>query len=487
MDRKGSHQRTILLAGILGLALVGCAQTRVVPSLGAGIDLFESLPSKGIRISLAPRLRQVQTVPATWTSAVFTLASSSVLVGSRSLTIPKSGNFNDTGPGTAATSGTTLFSTVRPGDYILYASTYNATVRNSLGYSAVTLSANTAANVTLTLSTLPEWTAGTLANAAGTQTTDYGVDGGDGGTPASASLSLPKGISFDSAGRMFVADSGNHRIRMINAAQTAISLVAGDGTTGVLNAPSALAYDSLHDVLLIADAGNNRIRLVSAPGTAPALSGTTIALAATPTALAFDATRDSLYVALSNHTVVEVTTPATVAGAPTVILGTGVAGDTMTTGTGMAVQINTPNGLALNDSCSYLYVSDAGNHRIRRVTLAGLSTSIVAGSGTSGNSGDGALAASASIGTPADLAYDTTDSGRLYILDTANYVVRAMTVANGMMATVFGTGSSAYAGNAGSTQAASLFAPSGLGFYQSTGALCVSESGAAGHRIRRGL
>lgn len=478
MTRHPLPWYTALSLGGIGLILAGCVA--IPPSAPASrpFDLVGPLMSGGLRVRLLDMGRAVQTVPNTWTSAQFTLSSPTILTANRTESIAKTA-FNDTGAGTAASTTTTLFASARAGSYTLFASTYNNSVRNALGYTSVSLVAGSAATVGITLRTLPEWTTGTLANTAGTKSF-----GGDAGAPGAAFLDTPKGIAFGGDGSMYVCDSANKRVRKLNAAKTTITTLAGDGTDAVLNNPSALAYDAGRDVLFIADTGNNRIRLVTSLGTAPALSGTSLALAAQPLGIAYDPSRDALYVSLANHTIVQIDTPSTTPAAPVVLVGTGTAGDSTTTAVGTSVQLNTPRGLAVDATGTYMYVADSGNRRIRRVTLADLTTTILAGTGQDAFAGDGALAASASFKAPADLAYDSTDGGRLYVLDTGAYVVRAITLANGMIASVFGNGTSAYAGDGQGAQQASLFAPSGLGLSGTGGSLYVSESGTGGHRIR---
>lgn len=476
----------MVVATAISLALAGCAAPAGVSRAIPGLDLLPptgSPPSQGIRIQFAVPARIIQSMPADWASASFTLTSSTALATtSLTQTVTKAGNFNDTGPRTAASSGVTLFGNTRPGSYTLYAKTSAASVINAVGYvTPVTLSAGSATNVTITMRTLPEWTAGTLAGTGAATAGDYG-DAGDGGAPGSAKLSSPKGIAFDSGGNLYVADSGNHRVRKINQAQTTISLIAGDGNTATLNSPAALAYDSGNDCLFIAAAGSAKIHHVSAIQTGGALAGTSIDLAGlTPVGLAHVLAQDALYVSLSNHTVVKITTPSALTpGAPSVIQGSaGVSGNTAS-----GSLLATPAGLAFDGSTS-LYLAESGNHQIRKITLPGCTSTIIAGTGSAGYSGDGQLAASASLNTPTDLVYDSSDGGRLYVLDSGNNVVRAITLANGMIATVAGTGTAGYSGNAGPMQRAALDTPIALGFDSASSSLYVSEG--TGHRIRRGL
>ena len=121
--------------------------------------------------------------------------------------------------------------------------------------------------------------AGTISTVAGT-----GVKGssGDGGTAASAELSDPWGLAFDSLGNLYIADSGNHRVRKITPSGM-ISTVAGVGTSGFggdgspataarLSGPLGVAVDSIWN-LYIADTGNHRVRKVNASGSISTIAG----------------------------------------------------------------------------------------------------------------------------------------------------------------------------------------------------------------------
>lgn len=466
------------LAGALLAALVGCA---VEPGgVRGGFDLLGPAgPSLGLQVRLLqpPRL---QTMPSSWTQARFILSSSTALTADRNQNVNKAGSFADSGAGTEATGSVSLFSGARAGSYTLFASLFDGTVRNAVGGTSVTLAAGTSTSATITLRTLPSWTNGVLINTNAAAAASFA---GDAGAPADANVSTPRGMAFEGDGTLYLADYGNYRIRKLNSGQTTISTVGGTGNPTVL-APVSLAYDSNHDVLFIADKDNRRIRYISDPGGTPTLSATTFATNGNPLAIAYDATRDALYVAEDTHCIERIAdpfgTPAT-----TVLAGSaGSAGDSTTTTTLANLRMNSPAGLALDDTATYLYVADTGNRRVRRLAIALDSATVLAGTGADTSTGDGKSATLASLRTPTDLAYDTTDGGRLYVLDTAAYVVRAITVANGMIATVYGTsGTSAYDASAINTQATTLFAPLGLAYR--SGSIYVSETGTNGHRVRK--
>jgi hypothetical protein len=113
------------------------------------------------------------------------------------------------------------------------------------------------------------------------------------------------------------------------------------------------------------------------------------------------------------------------------VAGTGVAGFSGDGGPAISAQINQADGIAV-DSSGNLYIADTGNHRIRKVTPDGVITT-VAGNGIQGYSGDGGPAASAQLSEPTDVALDP--SGNLYIADLGNSRVRKVTPA-GVISTI---------------------------------------------------
>ena len=113
--------------------------------------------------------------------------------------------------------------------------------------------------------------AGDISTVAGTGASGFS---GDGGPATSAELSSPFGVAVDSSGNLFIADQVNHRIRKVDASTGLISTVAGTGTAGPavdgglavdaqLTIPLGVAVDGFGN-LFIADTGNHRIRKVNA-------------------------------------------------------------------------------------------------------------------------------------------------------------------------------------------------------------------------------
>ncbi|MBV7329405.1 hypothetical protein KFU94_14375 [Chloroflexi bacterium TSY] len=281
-------------------------------------------------------------------------------------------------------------------------------------------------------------TTGIITTMAGTS--EVG-DGGDDGLATGALLHEPTGVATDGGGNLFVADVGNHRIRKVDATTGLITTVAGSGTAGdggddglvteaQLRRPADVAVDDTGN-LFIADTGNHRIRKVDAmTGLITTVAGShvsgyngddrpaTDARLRSPTGIAVDS-RGNLFIAdRDNHRIrkVDATT-----GLITTIAGTGVIGDSGDNGLAINAQLQFPSGVTM-DRGDNLFIADTGNQRIRKVdTITGFITT-VAGSGIQGYNSDGGLAASADLNNPTDLAVDS--KGDLFIADRENHRIR---------------------------------------------------------------
>jgi uncharacterized protein (TIGR03437 family) len=280
--------------------------------------------------------------------------------------------------------------------------------------------------------------AGVISTFAGNGTAGYS---GDGGAATSAELYTPQGVAFDASGNLYIADTGNCVIRKVNTAGT-ISTAVGNGTPGYegdgglgtaaeLYTPSVVYFDSAGD-MYIADTGNDVIRMVSAVdgdiGTvAGALvpagygdGGTAItAQLINPEGIVLD-TAGNLYIGDGGDNRVRIVNTAgiieTFAGIPF----PGYSGDG---GQALQAQLSNPKGLAM-DSAGNLYITDSRNNAIRRVAPNGIITTI-AGTGAAGYSGDGGAATSAELNTPTAIALGP--GGTIYIADEANSRIRLLT------------------------------------------------------------
>ena len=251
---------------------------------------------------------------------------------------------------------------------------------------------------------------GNITTVAGTGTSGFS---GDGAAAVAAQLNRPGGLALDGSGNLYIADTSNNRIRKVDSSGN-ISTVAGGGsslgdggaaTAARLNGPQGVALDGSGN-LYIADQNNDRIRKVDSSGNISTVAGS---------------------------------------GAQ------GFSGDG---GAATAAQLTLPSNVVL-DALGNLYIADATNNRIRKVDSAGV-ISTVAGSGTAGFSGDGGAATAAQLNTPWDVAVD--GSGNLYIADVNNNRIRKVD-SSGNISTVAGTGTSGFSGDGGAATAAQLTLP----------------------------
>ncbi len=223
---------------------------------------------------------------------------------------------------------------------------------------------------------------GNISTFAG-QNCCYGF-AGDGGAATGAVLNHPFGLAFDSSGNLYIADSNNQRIRMVTPGGT-ITTVAGNGNQGFagdggpatkaqLNEPFGIAFDPSGN-LFIADSGNNRIRVLMTNGNIATVAGNgkngyngdgilaTAAELNRPFDVAFDAYGNLFIADTNNFRVREVTTNgmiSTIGGGT----GEGYSGDGFI---GTNAKLNSPSGLAV-DSSGNIYISDSGNNVIRELT-----------------------------------------------------------------------------------------------------------------------
>jgi uncharacterized protein (TIGR03437 family) len=316
---------------------------------------------------------------------------------------------------------------------------------------------------------------------------------GDGGPATSAQLYRPSAIVLDYSGNLFVADTGTQRVRQVTPSGIIVT-VAGTGIAGyngdqgqassaLLNSPGGVALDAAGG-LVVADTVNQRIRKVSG-GVISTVLGTGIAGSGpqntaplqtpvrSPGGVCFDL-GGNLYVADTlNNRVLQAPPGALVATAA----GNGAAGSLGDGGPAPTAQLDLPDACAA-DAAGNLYVADTGNHRIRKVTAAGI-VSTVAGTGAQGGAGDEGPATSAALSAPRGVAVD--GSGNVYIADTGNNRIRMVTP-DGIIHNIAGTSAAGFAGDGGAALPAQLDSPAGL-LVDGSGDVYVADSG--NNRIRR--
>ncbi|MGI8550407.1 MAG: protein kinase domain-containing protein [Dehalococcoidia bacterium] len=268
-----------------------------------------------------------------------------------------------------------------------------------------------------------------------------GVAGSADGRRTSSQFANPEGMAMDKAGNLYVADTGNNRIRKITP-DGDVTTIAGSGGYGVggggladgpgasaqFRLPTGVAVDGGGN-LYVADTNNNRIRKISADGAVSTFAGSGDAGPSgggfadgpgdsarfnAPGGVAADLT-GNVYVADTFSQRIRKITPA---GTVSTLAGSAEAGDT--DGTGIAARFSNPAGLAV-DSAGNVYVADASNQRIRKITTSGIVTTI-AGSGAEGHA-DGP-ARLAQFDFPKGLAVDT--AGSLYVADSVDNLIRKL-------------------------------------------------------------
>jgi surface protein len=303
--------------------------------------------------------------------------------------------------------------------------------------------------------------------------TTFAGSGNSGSTDAtgtSASFYQPMGVAFDAAGNLAVADYFNGRIRTV----TPGGIVS---TFAFTNRPTGLAYDTAGN-LYVAAGGDDVIRRITPGGVISSFAGFgnsgfvdgtgTTAYFNSPSALAFD-TAGNLFVAdTGNHAIRRITS----AGVVTTLAGNGTPGST--DGTGSAARFNAPAGIAI-DAAGNLYVADTGNHTIRRIDTATGAVTTVAGSGTAGSANGTGTAAT--FNAPRGLATDPI--GNLYITEQSGNRVRRM-AADLTVTTVAGTGVTGTAD--GPATAARFTKPSSIAI-DAGGSLYVTDID--GHTVRK--
>jgi sugar lactone lactonase YvrE len=289
---------------------------------------------------------------------------------------------------------------------------------------------------------------GTITTVAGMQFAGFS---GDGAAANRAQLNGALGIAVDSSGNLYVADTGNNRVRKIAAAGV-ISTIAGDGTHNFSGDGGAAVNAQMYNPQGIAlGAGGAvyvsefaRVRRFAVGGAINTVAGTGVsgyfgdsggaasAQLNQPQGLAFDPASGTLYIADTANNRIRKLMPN---GNVALVAGTGTAGYSGDNGSATAAQLRSPEAVAL-DAAGNLYVADTGNGAIRKITPAG-AISTIAGNGTQGYAGDGGPAAAAQFAFPRGLTVDA--SGNLYIADFGNGRVRK--IANGAISTVAGANS----------------------------------------------
>jgi len=319
---------------------------------------------------------------------------------------------------------------------------------NLIGTTSVTLTAMNASGTStmpLTLSVTPPYV---WSNISGLP----GVAGFANGTGTNARFTYPESVAVDSGSNIYVADTGRNTIRKITPAGV-VSVLAGSGVSGYLDgtgtnaqfySPYGIAVDSGSNVY-VADKNNCCIRKITPTGVVSTFAGSrltgfangtgTSAMFFDPLSVAVDS-GSNVYVADTYNNMIRKITPG---GMVTTLAGSLTSGTT--DGTGTNAKFATPQAIAV-DSGSNVYVADTGNYTIRKVTPAGVVTTL-AGNPSAMMSGsslwlDG-IGSNATFDWVQGIAVD--GGTNLYVADTTAYVVRKMIPSNGswMVTTIGGS------------------------------------------------
>jgi len=263
---------------------------------------------------------------------------------------------------------------------------------------------------------------------------------------------------------------------------------SGDGgpaTAASLNHPRGLAIDSAGGVY-IADTDNWRVRRVSPAGIVSSVAGNgsygaggdgSLAINASfsdVTDIALDAA-GNLYIADASNRRIRRVTPN---GIVAIVAGTGIQGSSGDGGLAINAALNRPISVTV-DAAGNLYICDSSNHNIRRVNLASGIITTYAGNGLPAFSGDGGLATAASLNFPLGVATD--QYGYLYIADSGNNSIRRVSP-GGMIVTVAGSYKAGFAGDGAAATGALLNIPSDVAV-DVLGNLFIADSG--NNRVRR--
>jgi sugar lactone lactonase YvrE len=311
-------------------------------------------------------------------------------------------------------------------------------------------------------------------------------------------LIYPNGLALDDKGGLYISDIGAHRVFKLNP-RGRLTVIAGTGEGGFsgdggpatkaqLNAPHDLTFDA-NGRLLIADTFNHRIRRIDRQGVITTIAGsgnapTTVYDAPAPKdalnnpqGVAVDGAGNILIADTYNRVVRRLDR----SGILTVIAGS-VAGLSGDGGRATEAQLNLPMAVAVGPDGG-LYVSDAANSRVRRITADGKIQTVVGfgggeGLGGAGFVGDGGPAGKAKLFSAADVKLDA--AGNLYISDSGNNRIRV--VRAGVITTIAGSGRAGFSGDGKEAIAAELNTPQKIAIAKDGGVFIADR---ANQRVRK--
>lgn len=266
----------------------------------------------------------------------------------------------------------------------------------------------------------------------------------DGTLAATSTVNLPTAIQTDAAGNIYFVETGSNRVRKITASTGLLSTFAGDGTSGTATGESIQA-------------------------TATSMN---------PACIRFDATGANMYVADQLTNKIRKIDVAT--GLITTVAGTGTAGSHTDGTVATSANLRTPRGIAL-DGSGNIYLSEAGtgSHIVSVVKTDGKIYTIAGTGATGTGSNTAAAGTTVALADPYMLSLD--GNGDLLIADQTNNRVRKLNVTTGIIQTIAGTGTSGETGDGGNATAATLTSPSSA-YVDATGNIFICDG--PGTRIR---
>jgi hypothetical protein len=352
---------------------------------------------------------------------------------------------------------------------------------------------------------------GNLFTIAGSGSCAYA---GDGGPANLATLAGPHAVAMDAVGNLYIADGNSIReiAAMTSATMMAghIYTIAGNGSSGLngdngpatsasLGQPMGVFVDANGNVF-IADTTNEVIREIAGANNSSLTAGyiyrvagtgakgyggdggvATNASLSTPQSVFVDGDGNLLIADMDNHRVRQVagaTTETMTAGNVYTLAGNGYVAYSGDGGPAVGATMNAPYGMAI-DGLGNLYIADTFNQVIREVSVSDGKIRTIVGTGIFGYSGDGGPATQAKLNFPYRVTLD--HSGNLFIADASNCVVRRVAAGTGIITTVAGNGICAFNGDNLPATSAALNDPYGL-IVDDTGNLYIADS--ANFRIR---
>jgi uncharacterized protein (TIGR03437 family) len=331
-----------------------------------------------------------------------------------------------------------------------------------------------------------------------------------------AQLNAPLGLAFDAAGNLYIADSLNNRVRMVNP-QGIITTFAGNGAVGSpgfwgdfgpataasMHIPAGVAVDSAGNVY-IAVASDNTVRIVTTDGNINIFAGlggsnsgycgdyaanvtgntTTVTNAGVPSKACLTGPEDVaigpkgaiLIADTGNGIIRSVASPNT----STAVISTisGIGGNIGLSGDGTATSLSMLSPFDVTaDSSGNIYVAEFGTNRIRKIDTSGNITTAV-GNGIQGFAGDGGPENKVEMNLPTGVAVD--GSGNIYFADSNNNRVRKLS--GGNVTTIAGNGLLSYSGDGGGATSAQINAPLGVAV-DGSGNLYIADT--ANNVVRR--